>query len=79
MLTPGLDHLDPTFHGYDLLAPEAFVGTRAYPTELDLRLLADSYGYRVVIPPSQGYGDQGNSQIPADSTLFFVIDILGVI
>ena len=33
----------------------------------------------VIIPPSQGYGDQGNSQIPADSTLFFVIDVLGVI
>jgi len=33
----------------------------------------------VIIPPSQGYGDQGNSQIPANSTLFFVIDVLGVI
>ena len=29
--------------------------------------------------PSEGYGDQGNAQVPAGSTLFFVIDILGVI
>ncbi len=33
----------------------------------------------VIVPPSQGYGDQGNAQIPANSTLFFVIDILGVV
>ncbi|GAA1843450.1 FKBP-type peptidyl-prolyl cis-trans isomerase [Agromyces salentinus] len=33
----------------------------------------------VIIPPAEGYGDQGNAQIPAGSTLFFVIDILGVI
>jgi FKBP-type peptidyl-prolyl cis-trans isomerase len=33
----------------------------------------------VIIPPSDGYGDQGNEQVPAGSTLFFVIDILGVI
>jgi len=33
----------------------------------------------VIVPPSQGYGDQANEQIPAGSTLFFVIDILGVI
>jgi hypothetical protein len=33
----------------------------------------------VIVPPSEGYGDQGNEQIPAGSTLFFVIDILGVI
>lgn len=31
-----------------------------------------------VIPPSLGYGSQGNSTIPANSTLVFVIDILGV-
>ncbi|QDV38885.1 hypothetical protein [Tautonia plasticadhaerens] len=49
-LSPGLDHLDPTFHAYDLLAPEGLVGTRALPTELDLLLLADAYGYRVDIP-----------------------------
>ncbi len=33
----------------------------------------------VVVPPDEGYGDQGSAQIPAGSTLFFVIDILGVI
>lgn len=33
----------------------------------------------VIIPPSDGYGDQGNAQVPAGSTLFFVIDILGVV
>jgi FKBP-type peptidyl-prolyl cis-trans isomerase len=31
----------------------------------------------VVIPPSLGYGDQGSATIPANSTLVFVIDILG--
>ena len=33
----------------------------------------------VIVPPSEGYGDQGNAQVPANSTLFFVIDILGAI
>ncbi|MBW9108715.1 FKBP-type peptidyl-prolyl cis-trans isomerase [Microbacterium trichothecenolyticum] len=32
----------------------------------------------VVVPPDQGYGDQAQGGIPADSTLVFVIDILGV-
>ena len=32
----------------------------------------------VVIPPDQGYGDQAQGQIPADSTLVFVVDILGI-
>lgn len=31
-----------------------------------------------VIPPSEGYGDQEQSSIPAGSTLVFIIDILGV-
>lgn len=31
----------------------------------------------VVIPPDQGYGDQAQGAIPANSTLVFVIDILG--
>lgn len=33
----------------------------------------------VIVPPSDGYGDQEVQGIPAGSTLFFVIDILGVI
>ncbi len=32
----------------------------------------------VVIPPKDGYGDQAQGAIPADSTLVFVIDILGL-
>lgn len=32
----------------------------------------------VSIPPDQGYGDQAQGQIPAGSTLVFVIDILGL-
>lgn len=31
-----------------------------------------------VIPPNEGYGDQGNETIPANSTLVFVVDILGI-
>lgn len=33
----------------------------------------------VVIPPAEGYGDQAQTGIPANSTLVFVIDILGTI
>ncbi|MCT9820174.1 FKBP-type peptidyl-prolyl cis-trans isomerase [Microbacterium sp. W1N] len=32
----------------------------------------------VVIPPELGYGDQASAAVPANSTLVFVIDILGV-
>ena len=31
----------------------------------------------VIVPPAEGYGDQDQPKIPAGSTLFFVIDILG--
>ncbi|QEO12988.1 peptidylprolyl isomerase [Agromyces intestinalis] len=33
----------------------------------------------IIIPPADGYGDQGNGQVPGGSTLFFVVDILGVV
>ncbi len=33
----------------------------------------------VIVPPAEGYGDQATGAIPANATLFFVIDILGVI
>ena len=32
-----------------------------------------------VLPPSEGYGDQASGSIPANSTLVFVIDVLGVV
>lgn len=32
----------------------------------------------VVIPPDEGYGDEAQGAIPADSTLVFVVDILGL-
>jgi hypothetical protein len=32
----------------------------------------------VVIPPADGYGDQAQGSIPANSTLVFVVDVLGV-
>ncbi|MBS1905934.1 MAG: FKBP-type peptidyl-prolyl cis-trans isomerase [Actinobacteria bacterium] len=33
----------------------------------------------VVIPPAEGYGSQAQSGIPANSTLVFVVDILGTV
>ncbi|GAA4375334.1 FKBP-type peptidyl-prolyl cis-trans isomerase [Agromyces bauzanensis] len=33
----------------------------------------------VIVPPSEGYGEEGNGQVPGGATLFFVVDILGVI
>lgn len=32
----------------------------------------------VVLPPDEAYGDQAQGPIPADSTLVFVVDILGI-
>ena len=32
----------------------------------------------VVVPPDQGYGDKEQSGVPANSTLVFVVDILGI-
>ncbi|WP_164990473.1 FKBP-type peptidyl-prolyl cis-trans isomerase [Agromyces albus] len=33
----------------------------------------------VIVPPAEGFADQATADIPAGSTLFYVIDILGVI
>jgi peptidylprolyl isomerase len=33
---------------------------------------------QIVIPPSEGYGDQDNGPIPGGSTLIFVIDLVSV-
>jgi FKBP-type peptidyl-prolyl cis-trans isomerase len=33
----------------------------------------------VVVTPEDGYGDAGNGSVPAGATLFFVIDVLGVV
>jgi peptidylprolyl isomerase len=30
------------------------------------------------MPPELAYGDQGNSTIPANATLVFVIEVLGI-
>ncbi|SDH29471.1 FKBP-type peptidyl-prolyl cis-trans isomerase [Microbacterium pygmaeum] len=32
----------------------------------------------VVVPPDQGYGSEGSGSVPPDSTLVFVVDILGI-
>lgn len=43
-------------------------------------LIGQTVGSQIiaVIPPDQGYADQVQSKIPANSTLVFVVDILGV-
>lgn len=43
-------------------------------------LIGQTVGSQIVavIPPEQAYGDQATSSIPANSTLVFVVDILGV-
>ena len=32
-----------------------------------------------IVPPDQGYGDQGSGSVPAGATLVFVVDILGIL
>jgi FKBP-type peptidyl-prolyl cis-trans isomerase len=43
-------------------------------------LVGQTVGSQVVavIPPDQGYGEQGNGAVPPNATLIFVVDILGV-
>jgi FKBP-type peptidyl-prolyl cis-trans isomerase len=43
-------------------------------------LIGQTVGSQViaVIPPDQGYGDKASGPIPANSTLIFVVDILGI-
>jgi hypothetical protein len=44
-------------------------------------LIGQKVGSQVllVVPPSQGYGAQGNGTVPANATLVFVVDILGIV
>jgi peptidylprolyl isomerase len=32
----------------------------------------------LVIPPDEGYGAQGQGEVPANATIIFVVDILGI-
>ncbi|MFC6355612.1 FKBP-type peptidyl-prolyl cis-trans isomerase [Luethyella okanaganae] len=43
-------------------------------------LIGQTVGSQViaVIPPDQGYGEQGSGSVPPNATLIFVVDILGV-
>lgn len=62
---------------------------KGQPIEFSLAQVVKGWGYglahahvgdrvELVIPASLGYGAQGNASIPANSTLVFVVDILGV-
>lgn len=66
-------------------APASFVvstgeGSQVIPGFADA-IIGQKVGSQVgvVVPPSEGYGDEEQAGIPAGSTLFFVIDILGVV
>ncbi len=62
-------------------APVTFmVGAGGLIKAWDEGLIGVKEGSRVLIttPPATGYGDQANGDIPANSTLTFVIDVLGV-
>lgn len=66
-------------------APETFVVTEGEGAQVipgfSKAIVGQKVGSQVgvVVTASDGYGEQGNEQIPPDSTLFFVIDILGVL
>jgi hypothetical protein len=61
-------------------APATF-GPDAIIPGLAKALVGQKVGSQVlaVIPPELGYGDQENASIPANSTLVFVVDILGTL
>ncbi|MDT0115612.1 FKBP-type peptidyl-prolyl cis-trans isomerase [Microbacterium sp. PRF11] len=60
-------------------APTSFATTAVVPG-FKKALEGQTVGSQVlaVVPPADGYGDQANDAIPANSTLVFVVDILGV-
>ncbi|WP_049567971.1 FKBP-type peptidyl-prolyl cis-trans isomerase [Streptomyces sp. SBT349] len=69
---------------WDRQAASGFqIGTGSVVEGWDQGLVGKNVGDRVllVIPPELGYGDQeaGNGTIPANSTLVFVVDIVGVV
>ncbi|MCF3181939.1 FKBP-type peptidyl-prolyl cis-trans isomerase [Streptomyces polychromogenes] len=57
------------------------IGTGQVIQGWDKGLVGKKVGSRVllVIPPEQGYKDQAQGEIPANSTLVFVVDILGAV
>lgn len=64
---------------WDKGAPTQFATTAVVPG-FKKALEGQTVGSQVVavIPPADGYGDQAQGSIPANSTLVFVVDILGV-
>jgi peptidylprolyl isomerase len=75
------DEADPNVfdNSYDRGEPAGFgIGTGAVIPGWDEGLVGQTIGSRVLltIPPDQGYGDQEQEQIPAGSTLVFVVDIV---
>lgn len=65
--------------------PTAFVVTEGEGAEVipgfSKALIGQKVGSQVgvVVAPEDGYGEAGGGAIPGDATLFFVIDILGVV
>ena len=60
-------------------SPATFaIGTGNVIPGWDKGLVGKKVGSRVllVVPPADGYGAQGQGQIPANATLVFVVDIL---
>ncbi|MGK5529562.1 FKBP-type peptidyl-prolyl cis-trans isomerase [Streptomyces sp. URMC 129] len=57
------------------------IGTNSVIPGWDQGLVGKHVGDRVllVIPPDLAYGPEGNSSIPGDATLVFVVDIIGTV